>query len=107
MRFISSQTYDFHPKVTIDEEELKVVRSSKILGITIEDSLQWDAHVDNICSKARKRIWVLRRMMNIRLDYEIILDVFKREIRSILEYNLVIFHSGLTDKLSNRIEKNQ
>ena len=83
------------------------MRTTKILGITIDDSLKWDSHVDQICEKARKRIWILRRMMNVGLDYEIILDVYKKEIRSVLEYNSIIFHSGLTLALSEKIESIQ
>ena len=83
MRINFSKSYDFNPVISIDEEELEVVRTTKILGITIDDSLKWDSHVDQICEKARKRIWLLRRMMNVGLDYEIILDVYNKEIRSV------------------------
>ena len=44
-------------------------------------------------------------MMQLGLNYQIILDVYYNEIRSILEYGSVIFHSGVTAKLSNKVEK--
>ena len=53
---------------------------TKILGVTIQDSLKWDAHIDNICSKARKRSWTLRRIMTLGLDYEFIVDIFIKEV---------------------------
>ena len=46
-------------------------------------------------------------MMNVGLSYELILDIYIKEIRSTLEYNSVIFHSGLTAKLSRKIENIQ
>ena len=46
-------------------------------------------------------------MMILGLDFETILDVYFKEIRSVLEYGAVIFHSGLTNKLSGDIENVQ
>ena len=59
MRINFSKSYDFNPVTSIDDEDLEVVRTTKILGITIDNSLKWDSHVDQICEKARKRIWLL------------------------------------------------
>ena len=39
--------------------------------------------------------------------YENILDIFKKEIRSVLEYNSIIFYSGLMLALSEKIESIQ
>ena len=46
-------------------------------------------------------------MMNNDFDHEIILDVYKKEIRSILEYCCVVFHHGLSQELENQIESVQ
>ena len=46
-------------------------------------------------------------MMHLGLDYNIILDVYFKEIRTIIEYGAVIYNSGLTIKLSNKLEKIQ
>ena len=81
-----------------------VVSQSNILGIIVENSLKWKAHVEYICEKARKRIFILINMMNFGLEYQIILDIYLKEIRPILEYGAVVFHSGLTRELSNEIE---
>ena len=45
--------------------------------------------------------------MDLDLDSETILDVYFREIRSILEYASVVFHSGLTRKQSDELESVQ
>ena len=46
-------------------------------------------------------------MMSLKLEYQIILDIYLKEIRPILEYGAVVFHSGLTKALSNDIENIQ
>ena len=45
--------------------------------------------------------------MQLGLDYETILDVYFKEIRSILEYGAVIFHSSLTRKQARTVENVQ
>ena len=70
----------------------------------IENSLKWKSHVEYICGKARKKFFILINMMNLKLDYQIILDIYIKEIRPILEYGAVVFHSGLTKDLSEQLE---
>ena len=53
------------------------------------------------------RIWVLRRMKNIGLEAEHIYDTYIKEIRSVLELAVPVWHSGLTKKLSSDIERVQ
>ena len=45
--------------------------------------------------------------MEVGLDWEIILDVYYKEIRSVLEYASVVYHSGLTKKQSDALESVQ
>ena len=92
------------PRVEVAGDTLNVVHESKVLGIIIENSLKWKSHVEYICGKARKKFFILTNMMNLSLDYQIILDIYTKEIRPILEYGAVVFHSGLTKELSDQLE---
>ena len=96
MRFNFSRSRDFSPQFNLGSEDLKIVKSSKILGIMLNDRLKWDTHVEYICNKARQRTWALRRLLSLKLDPEIIIDFYHKEVRSILEYGAVVYHSGLT-----------
>ena len=107
MSFNFSTSLDFPPDITLAGEQLTVLHESKIVGLFINDRLTWDTHVDYACKKARSRIWMLRRMINLGLQYTIILDVYFKNVRSVLEYGAIVFHSGLSNKLSNKIESVQ
>ena len=107
MRFCFSSKKDFYPTVLVDRQPLKVVTETRILGIIVTESLKWEAHVELICAKAMKKIGVITRLIELKLDYKFILDVYEKEIRSILEYGAIVYHSGLTQKLSNKIENIQ
>ena len=67
------------------------------------DDLKWVKNNEY----AMNRIWVLRRMKNIGLEAEYIFDTYIKEIRSVLELAVPVWHSSLTKKLSNEIERVQ
>ena len=91
MLFNFCKKLDFPPDYKFGRESLAVVRESKVLGMIISENLKWDSHITYICKKAYSRIWLLRRMMQLGLDHNIILDVYFKEIRSLVEYGAVIY----------------
>ena len=64
-------------------------------------------NTEYITSKAMKRIWTLRKLQKMGLSHQFILDVYVKEIRSILEYNVPLWNGSLTQKDSQKIEKIQ
>ena len=53
---------------------------------------------------ARKRIFLIEKLITNGFEPEFILDVYFKEVRSILEYGAVLFHHALTRDLSEKIE---
>ena len=70
----------------------------------ISASLKWKEHIDFVTSKARKRIFLLSRMLENGFDYDIVLDVYCKEIRSVLEYCCVVYGHGLSQELDKQLE---
>ena len=50
----------------------------KVLGVIISNTLKWKENTDFITSKARAKIWTIRRMDNLGFDDQFILDVYKK-----------------------------
>ena len=86
---------------------LDVVNQTKILGLILSDTLNWSAQVDYMIRRANKKIWLLRKMKTLKLNTEILVDFYCKEIRSILEYGVAIWHSGLTQKMIGQLERVQ
>ena len=86
MKFNFSRNYDFPPEFTIDGfyKELEVVKETKLLGVMLTDNLKWAANTDFITKKAYKNMWMLRRMKLLDVEPLVMLDVYLKEIRSIL-----------------------
>ena len=86
---------------------LEVVSEIKFVGVIVNHDLRWQKNTDYICQKATEKLWTLRRLQKFSLDTFQIFDVYVKEVRSLLEYAVPVWHSGLTNKQTNQIEKIQ
>ena len=108
MKFNFRKSLDFPPIFNIcGSDYLNIVSKTKILGIVLSSDLKWHHHVDFMCQRAMKKTWLLRKLKILDLESHLLLDFYLKEIRSILEYGVPIWHSGLTKKMSKKIERVQ
>ena len=108
LNFTKSRKWDFPPEVTFSNGELLQTKSeTKLVGVIVSDDLKWSKNTEYICSKARKKLWILRRLDKLGLSPEKMFDVYSKEIRSILELAVPVWHSGLTRQQSADIERIQ
>ena len=108
MIFNKSRKCDFPPKIKFDDgEQLEVIPETKLLGVIISEDLSWHRNTNYICKQAREKLWILRGMINLNLGDDRLYDVYCKEIRSLLEYAVPLWHSALTKKDSAMIESIQ
>jgi len=43
--------------LVVSDQIVELVSSSKLLGVTIDDSLRWHDRINSVTSKANKRLW--------------------------------------------------
>ena len=98
IKFNFTRNYDFPPELFIDgfQDQLKVITETKLLGVILTSDLKWAANSEYICKKAYSKMWTLRRLKLMEIEPLKILDVYKKEIRSVLELAVPAWHSGLT-----------
>ena len=70
----------------------------------ITDDLKWNCHIENIVSKASKRLYLLRQLKRADVEESSLLQFYTACIRSILKYGCQVFHSSLPDYLSMDLE---
>ena len=109
MKFNFSRKFDFPPEIQMKgfSENMKLIKETTLLGVILTDDLKWSANTYHICCKAYKKIWILRRLKLLDSDPTFVLDVYKKEIRSVLEVAVPAWHSGLTVQQSSDIERVQ
>ena len=106
--FNKSRKHDFPPKLHFsDGDILEVVSHIKLVGVILSNDMRWKQNTDYICQKANKKLWILRRLKQYELDPFNIFDVYCKEVRSLLELAVPVWHSGLTKAESKQIESIQ
>ena len=106
--FTKSRILDFPPELTFSDGSLiECVPSIKLLGVVISPDMKWFKNTSYICEKARGKLWILRRMLKFELDIFQLFDAYTKEIRSILEMAVPVWHSGLTKIQVSDIESIQ
>ena len=106
MKFNFSLNYDFPPELTLKGfiDHVDIVKETRLLGVILTDDLNWSANTNFICSKAYKKMWILRRLKVLNVGPILLLDVYCKEVRSVLEMGVPAWKSGLTIHQSEKIE---
>ena len=78
-----------------------------LLGVRLRSDLKWSSNTKIIICKGFKRLWVLRRLKNLGASREVLVDVFIKQVRPVLEFAVPVWHSSLSQKCSNSIERVQ
>ena len=81
--------------------------SIRILGFTFGSKPSVGPHIDAMVVKARRRLWVLRHLRHFGMEENKLVEVYKMNIRSIIEYCSVVYHSLLTKEQAMKVERLQ
>ena len=96
MLFNQGKNIDFQPLHTIEGSEIEHVEETKLLGLVITSDLKFDKNTDFIVKKAFKKLWMLKRLKNLGATSDQLVDVYIKQVRSILELATPVWHSSLT-----------
>ena len=96
MLFNNCRNLDFMPKFNLENDEIELLEEMKILGVVFSSDMKWHANTANLVDRAYSRVWILRRLKNLGTGVPELLDVYRHQIRSILELAAPVWHSSLT-----------
>ena len=88
-------------------EKIELVKKMKLLGVVITEDLKWHENTAHITTKAYSRLWMLRRLKSMGASREVLIDVYNKQIRSILEFAAVVWNAGLKKEDITKIERVQ
>ena len=95
MCFSKSRKIDFPPEIFFkDGAQLEVISETTLLGLVISRDLSWGRNTEFICQKARRKLWILRRLLSFDLNIYELFDVYTKEVRSLLELAVPVWHPG-------------
>ena len=61
--------------ITVDNQQIKVVPSVKLLGVQLDDKLNFNLHIRNICKSAANQLNALIRAWRYNTKHYIILNI--------------------------------
>ena len=89
----------------LQNRQLDEVSTHKHLGLTFNNKMTWDNHINKICTEAGKRLSTIKRLPQSITPLTKI-HIYKVFIRPLLEYGATVFDS-CTLELSQKLENVQ
>ena len=101
----SNNVFSNSPAVFFNNIVVEQVYKHKHLGIWLTPTLCWSRHIQHICMKANYKLAVLR---SVKYLLRPVLDIlYKLQIRSVIDYGLIIFYSTLKQSDIARLNRIQ
>ena len=92
-----------HSPVVKKGYRVVVVPHAKLLGVVIQNNLNWNLRVDTMYKKAAKRLFALRLLKRSGMPDEAAVAVYRTNVRLILEYTCEVWHYCFPQYLSDEI----
>ena len=107
MLFNPTTALDFQPDFVIDGHHLKLLEETRTLGLIVRSDLKWTSNTLYIVKKANQRLWLIKRLKNLGAARTDLVDVFTKQIRSVLEFGAPVWQSSITQQEKTDIERVQ
>ena len=93
-------------QITLGNERIPQVKSTKFLGMWIDDSLSWNEHVTKVILKLKSRLNLLKMGKNL-LSKHALRVLYFAQIHSVMTYGIVMWGSLASQADLNKIQKIQ
>ena len=87
---------DFVPEMTVDNTRIELVEQTKLLGVIITSDLKWENNTQYIIQRCNSKMWTIRRLKNLGASADDLIDIYFKQIRSILEFACPVWNASLT-----------
>ena len=105
--FNFTRKYQFTTDISVNNEEIELVKETKLLGTHITNDLKWNKNTSEIVKKANKRMQVLTRASKFTSNIHDLKRIYLTYIQSILDQSAVVWHSSLSQRNRNDLERIQ
>ena len=105
--FNFSKNNQFTTELKLDGKVVETVSETKLLGTVITDKLDWNSNIEKIVKESNKRMVFLHRSSKFACNKSDLKKIYIQQIRSKLEQSAVVWHSSLTQKCKNKLERVQ
>ena len=93
MLLTTRQKHQLNPpslNLHLDSEPIEQVREHRVLGVTVDDRLCWQAHIDRICKTVSRNLYLLSKLRHFT-DEETKLLFYNAHIQPHLDYCSIVW----------------
>ena len=95
------------PKIELENNELELVEEMKLLGVVIQSDMKWGANTEYMVERAYKKLWVIRRLKGLGAQNSELVDMYRKQVRSVLELAVPAWNGAITNSDKTDIERVQ
>ena len=102
--FYSDNKNKNYPRLWLKGEPLKYKTECKFLGITFDEKMTFEKHIDDVVTRAQKRLNLLKaiRGQNWGASPQTILYTYRTYVRPLLEYGCILYSND--DKILKKLQ---
>ena len=86
---------------------IETVEETKLLGVVLRSDLSWSSNTAYMIGRANHKLWMLKRLKKLGAETNDLVEVYQKQVRSILEFAVPVWHSSLTGIDRMKIERVQ
>mgnify|MGYP001398576655 CR=1 FL=1 len=102
-----SKNHQFSTEIKLRGQVVETVSQTKLLGTIITNDLSWNKNTDFIVKETNKRMRLLHIASKFTSNISDLKQIYMLQIRSKLDQSAVVWHSSLTKKNSQDLERIQ
>ena len=102
-----SKKHQFTTSLQLNNAPIEIIDEAKLLGLYISSDMRWNLNTKKIVQGANMRMKLLQTAAKYTSSIGDLKAIYYSKIRSKLEYASNVWHSGLSKKNSNDIERIQ
>ena len=105
--FNFTKSHQFSTDIHLDNETIETVSDVKLLGTTITNNLTWNKNTSILVRGGNFRMQFLHKSAKFTNNFRDLKQIYISQVRSKLEQSAVVWHSSLTVKNENDLERVQ
>ena len=105
--FNFTNNHQFSTALHVNNHEVETVKEAKLLGSILTDDLKWSKNTEEIVKSSNKRLRILHEASKFTRKISDLKIIYTMFIRSKLDCSSVVWHSSLTEKEINSLERVQ
>lgn len=85
-----NKSYNSNFNINLNIPKLKEVTHTKFLGVTVDENLNWKAHVEQVSNKINRFVYALRQIKNVT-NLKTAISCYHAYVESMLRYGLIMW----------------